>query len=380
MVKILDSIKREAPVYFHFLDGYLNPDYGSASETITDFVTSNSIYFDEEKYSQYVPEECNIVTSIEQLYDSSLAVNYFDGKTKKKVKQIFDGKTMKEVNQNIKIFTDSEKKPVIEMLEYCIYQVSNDSHATSIVFFTKNNCLYCMSVNSGKGIENHKKYIDMYTPYIVYKLIENFTENFNIAFSKFLSIILISDLYSKIINLSIPDGDNESNSKSINITQIKKLLSALDNSFPGNNFLDKEILNIKITNDEKIGEEYYSSKLGYNVKKEVYVFKNLRSFMDRKEDTFIYDKNYGSFVYQLHIEYYELLIGLLEHLEIIDLNNIIDGGNIINYGLVPTRFLTNDNININFINKVILHYNVSNPNDLFIKPQESGSCSWFSMY
>ena len=109
------------PIYYHFLDGYINQNEGSNLEP-----------FVAKFHNELTLNETNIKISV-KLIDSDILEDDF------------------RINPNI----------------YYIFQTSQDNHATSLLLFIKNDKYYILSFNSGLGINNHIRNMGKYIPYMI---------------------------------------------------------------------------------------------------------------------------------------------------------------------------------------------------------------------
>jgi hypothetical protein len=122
-----ESLKSYMPVYYHFLDGFINKNVSFTSEKTYRFILSNSSVF--------------LNTKINLL--KYLIVN-------KKINLDFNGNKY-EIDLEKDIRTNRILSDVANLFHYCICQISADKHATSLLFFIKEKDLFVASFNSGEG-------------------------------------------------------------------------------------------------------------------------------------------------------------------------------------------------------------------------------------
>ena len=140
-----ESIKYYKSVYYHFLDGYLNPDVGS-------------------DLKKFVSLEMSILTN-------------------------YNGKIIILMDMTELIFP-------ISIDNYIIIQNINNNHATSLLLFKKNDKYYILSFNSGLGINLHKQNDDKFIPYYGVEIDEE--KDFN-------SFVEILSNYQKNFKLFFPE-------------------------------------------------------------------------------------------------------------------------------------------------------------------------------
>ena len=104
-------------MYFHFLDGYLNPTIGA---DLTSFIT-----------------------------------NFRDKLTNNNTDIIINSK-LEDANTIMRRLEENN---------YLIYQTVQNMHTTSLLFFIKKSKYYIFSFNSGLGINNHETFNKKYLPY-----------------------------------------------------------------------------------------------------------------------------------------------------------------------------------------------------------------------
>jgi hypothetical protein len=342
-----DSLTALIPMYYHFLDGYLNPDSGCSLETIKNLFKNNPELLGE-KY------DINLlsISSVKSYDDSLTNIN--------NIYEFYNLKTYKTT----KISDDRLEK---DNFNYCIYQTGCDNHATSILFRINENKLYVDTFNSGLGIDLNGdpveiNNIDHYMP------CKSFIFEGNLI-NIIISICNISIFYNYLKNIRHP---NHISSKKVDDKMIycvkhhfMKLLNKIKTFFKINNINNNEI-NFKLNGINIL--DITQTKVNMNIR-------------DLNYTTHIERHNTLHYIHMLgegtdyNIEdniskYYNILITILDKLHKSNGNDecLIDDFK---------KFQEFPNIHINIKNKIILHhYN----DKLYIIPQQNGSCSWFSIY
>lgn len=124
MINFKKSIYHYNPIYYHFLDGYINPNKGS---NLNNFIS--------EFHNDLILNNSDI-----KLYDS---IN----------NNIINSETIQENIENNKNI-------------YQIIKVNNDLYATSLLLFIKNDKYYILCYNSGKGIMKNKEIYNTWDKFI----------------------------------------------------------------------------------------------------------------------------------------------------------------------------------------------------------------------
>jgi len=357
------------PIFYHFLDGFINNDSGYTSEHTFLFLLNNNIISN--FFNLYICDSDDIIpiTKLVELKNNSFNIlNLINKQTSKGV--------LYEYYEN----TSFNKKSLEKIFNYSIYTIGKDTHQTSIVNFIKNNKFNILSINSGFGIYNHLQNNKKFLPYygISIDLEDNdkfYDEN---IFKVMENILLFGDLYTTLLNINFvtQEYNNKNYKKKINIyldwlAEINKFLTDL---FKINeNFKDIQ-LNATFTNsdDKNIKLEDLESLL------------NMIDIQSRKwrmsllsGDDHTYFKASWNWDFS-QITFYNMLIELLDLLDWDEFD--ISIYNPQNYNFTYENFKDKDvNISNIIIDKNILHYNYET-NKLYINPQESGSCTWYSTY
>ena len=361
---IIDKYK---PILFHFLDGFINPECGYNRQLLFNFmIESNMIK--------------NFLSSEIEIYKKPINILKDNEDGSISISDIVNNKFYNiERNRDLSKFLisdyDSSSKKYIKLRDindidyenifnYSIYITGQNEHQTTIVFFIKDCNFYILSFNSGLGIEKHendktstKKYVPYYGTYIEnidYKNIFPIIKNF----------ISLNSLY-KLLSDPIKDiTDDRTSTKYYIYDDIKKVLNQIKLNFSEDKLrlvkikmkYENEYINNLDELDKFIGGD--KKPLSYKI--------------DRRSENTIYYKterieNNDVYFYYMLIDF----IGIISKKKI----------NIDNYdrfNIQIDSFKQKDiNISDIILNKIILHYN---NNQLYIYDQESGSCTWFSIY
>ena len=276
------------------------------------------------------------------------------------------------INKEIYEFSYNDIKSNIDKilgnLEYCLYNVGLDKHATTILFQYKNPELIISFFNSGAGINHNGKTIG--NGY--YKPFKSFSTDKTDIFQKILTIILIPEYYN-LVTILINDTK-----KKIKIDNVEKMYGTNYKTFKKlidiSQFLHDNELKINLI--EIINYEFTYNTKKYNINnlyeypiEEYYIISNNLSKIpinnkSIKKPYFLYDTitfDSKDSYYKIILDYVESSIGLIYKNDY----KFIDFSEDYNY------------INENIRDKIVFYYK---NNSIYIKSQESGSCTWFSIY
>jgi hypothetical protein len=357
------SLENYKMVYYHFLDNFINSKKGDEQINVINFIKNNNIC-----------QETDINIIISCWYTGN-GYNYtfLNLNTQKESKF--------EYEHNHK-FTNGSLDEFKRLFKYCIYPIIEDVHQTSLLIFEKDNHLYLLSFNSGLGNASHDVHQnnkELIVPYIQIKICDDISNNTN---------------YESALHLIF------------NIFNIKHFYDILK-SYQNNNYLVVEQKYyridwcIYILNDMKKhmgyifddmpiiqdGEKILTMDDLINDSKTLYIKSESRDFFLVDTDALLnendvsgYEKN--TYVYWFDEPrclntYYDYFSDIIKRVKN---NNNLRNSNI----LYDTKFpysddILNQDIPISDIvlSKQIFHF--SNEN-IYIKSQESGSCTWFSLY
>ena len=346
-------------VYFHFLDGFINPKVGDSIDNVLKFVINHKL----------VSNNINLlVTDINKLNVNLQFYNLANNSTE----------IVHVSFQNLNTLDESTIKKLRKCFNYCIFQVGLDDHATSFLIFEKENKLFLQIINSGSGINfnageqlNGK---DVYTPYVGINICNNTGDisELSLGIKKILTILQVPYLYelithtTKLTSVRVEpmfnkDGVQIGNEQVtyVNFYPINIILQNLKTFFPLINFSNFDI-NISLTTT-------YTENFNFNL---------------------LYTRNNNAdirlgFANGLNItvpnKYYLMVVKILQSSRLPEFKlSQLNINNLDNYNNISLdAYRRNKSLSDTVINKLILH-NIDNK--LYINPQESGSCAWFSIY
>ena len=367
MINYKDSLDNYMPIYYHFLDGYINKDVGYNKNKIYDFILKNNI----------LPN--NKITLL----------NYYINDNKLRLEFIFNNLLINNfiINFSDKIESNRLFNEIETMFNYCICQIGIDKHATSLLFYINNKKMYACLFNSGEGINYHKlintintkKHYSPYKGVMICNDIENEIELIK-GLKYIVSLLIIAKLYESIQNNSLmsniktiikQNNENTTSYEYYNIEPICQLINYL-----------KSISDIKLN---KIGFDFM---INNKMIDELYSIPNIDIYLNGdpnidiylNDDTLYLNKAYDHLnkrsskyiskstnIRNQKENYYKIICNIFSLSDSeLELSSKINFNNDIIFNMM----------NPNIRNKLILHYN----NDYYIYDQESGSCTWFSMY
>jgi hypothetical protein len=315
-ISFKDSIENYLPIYFYFLDGFLNPDHGYNKNKILNFLYNNNNFL--------IPIEISDICYLNFNYNNNnIELNFYNCRNEIPKKIII---TNGQIDDNI--------CDIIEQFKYCICQISANNHATSILIFIEDDKINVLSFNSGKGIKRHYNYNELFQPYFGIVLDNNIP-----SIKIILSLFLLNELY----NLS-----KEPNTPNIP-------------SYPRNYLLNPDILSI-IKLIKSFNKSINFNDIGFDVKLIIYEQEYTYDNIDFISTPFYLKNQYLI----LENKFYDILINYLNNFK-----------KKFNFKYEKLDNIIFESFNNHIKNKLILHYVNEN---LLINDQESGSCTWFSIY
>ncbi len=399
----LKNIELYKPAIYHFLDGYLDPNVGNQTINSINFLKNILFGFD---------ENINILDidfTNKKFLDCELSFHNVNSKSVIKYTNFnlsdIDGSLSNLSSNNRQFSIDGLNNPnnpsiLLGFFEYCIIQISHDLHATSLLFFQKDGVQYLMTINSGLGINIHENFIKVepdlnnqryYLPYIGYVLDKNIYSEPLKTLKIIFTLISAGELYDLFKNpKNLENQSYEYKEKSVDAIFIDPIISIIKNIKSIKNVeLDPEIfkINFKITKNDSNSIEIQNINNIHtiktiNTKFSKNIFKNISSSkqpVDFKPLKIIEGK---SLMIEFPTLYYDFFNNLLINLQFDKFNyNQIELTDLSKFKISNFDILKNseNNINNQLLNKIILHYDIET-NLLYILPQQSGSCSWFSIY
>ena len=353
------SLERYKSVYFHFLDGFINPKIGDSINNVLKFVINHRLVSN------------NINLLIANINKLNVDLNFYNLSNN-------SNETVNVSFQNLNTLDESTIKRLRKCFNYCIFQVGLDDHGTSFLIFEKENKLFLQIINSGSGINfnageklNGK---DVYTPYVGINICNNTGDisELSLGIKKILTILQVPYLYelithsSKLTNIRVEpifnkDGLQIGNEQVtyVNFYPINVILQNLKTFFPLINFSDFDI-NISLTTT-------HIENLNFNL------------LFTRNNNLDIRLAYSNSLNITVPNKYYLMVVKILQSSRLPEFNlTQLSINNLDNYNNISLdAYRRNKSLSDTVINKLILH-NIDNK--LYINPQESGSCSWFSIY
>lgn len=344
------TIEKFKSIFYHFLDGFINEESGYNKENIIDFLLYYDILFNFFKLNKTIERSIKYIKYIDS--NSFQVTNLIDTKVK---------------NHNLKTITRSEIK---EVFRYSIYAIGRNSHQTTIVNFIKNNKFHLLSFNSGFGLDNHEFYDNKFLPYYgIYIDLEDNDDFYRLNIINVMnSVFILGDFYNKLLEI------NDINKRYLQryIFWLNDIISYLTNMFE----INENIKDIPI--DARFTSEYNYIKYEKNIIDLEDLYNQVIKSKQDYELSISKSKHYEITWNIDKIFFYNILIELLDSLEWNNFDISIYKPE--NYNFKYKDF-KDDDIKVPeiVINKNILHYNEIKKK-LYIKQQESGSCTWYSIY
>jgi hypothetical protein len=314
-----ESLEEYKGLYYHFLDGYLNPNSGNHQIKYINMFNKNDEIL---KDTIIESKSSNILSFF--LYD--------DNYSKINCLMYTDDQFRNRGNLNIKYII----KLFFLYKSYNILNINHNKHSTCLLFSIEENQLLISCVNSGLGIDKFPQFFKndnfLFNRFILLEDYTNKEETFKLS-----SILHIPSLYYALINIShyiIQPNDK----------MIKFIL---------NETIKEYISDIKILLDY-LGLTFNS--IGFIVD-----FGGINIL-----DSTNYDQEFTYYNNSNILSYYEIIMNILIKLK----EKKINIGSKFND---LTKICLNENIKDN-----IIFHNLDG--ELYYKPQQSGSCSWFSLY
>jgi len=338
------------PSLFYFLDGFVNNKKGDILNNVMNYLKNNNL----------MPS-----TNIYYMINELLQTNYNFSLNLKICKSTIDG-SLDVVFDQMQITCKSKSPNFIDLFKKNHYWITHngyDKHATSLVLYTKNNVMYLMSFNSGANIDLHKYNNNKYLPYFGFILcddIQNSTK-LNYAYDHYMRMLFFGIFYNFLSNLTLTNNTN-----------IRQVIDKFEDVY---NFIIKEMtttqkkeFNNEFNIDIDITEQNISIKKEENKSIE-YIIELCKSF---KYNDIHMIAHINSKYYILLFKYFNKCNEITEikfdlQLDKFDKNNInLKNDNEV-YKKIPEDIKNKNNLHVQ-------------NNELYIHPQQSGSCTWFSVY
>ena len=340
-----NSIEKYKSVYYHFLDGLIGSGGGSNIDLVTTTlkdltpgVLPKEITFALPNYSY---DYSGVKIKLE-FYNSETELN------KKEVKIDFFIKDKVPTNKSVDF--------PLEKLKFCIIPLAFNKHQTTTIIFTKAAKMFLYILNTGLDIQvngdlskiNNEELYQLTKGCEICDDIYDETK-LNKSYEIIKNLLFISLFYNFIVV-------NEYNYTTADRT--KKL-------YPRTFILLKKLKEISEPNifNEKI----------FKINNETY---NLDGLLEN-ERKLLSGTYYGNNYFKIEKNYYLLASNFIDNIgnekKIVDIFNI----KALNDTVIPELKKETDKLGETFLKKIILYNNNGN---IYIYTQESGSCTWFSVY
>ena len=386
----LTTVSNNKPIFFHLLDGFINKDIGNTKENTFNFIqeTVNPLCKNKD-----IVIGCNI-NAHTKLADGTLIshdewLEFLNLKTNTKTFVHLNPNTGEIAisensnKENVKTITvdrynkfEEVSSQLLELFKFNIFQLGDEVHATSLLTFIKDNSIYLNIVNSGDGIDKYTgcreiNGVECYSPHFSYLICDDIG-NISKLVSTFKSIVglyYFQTVYYDLTNLMshcvIDDEDKYCVFHSEYNKTVQLLRFIIDNCDGvadiefGNTPL-KELLNKNPTTLFKIHPSDKEFITNYNI--------NSNS-TKLKYDYVIFD-NLMTFSKTLYKIFCSVFVNKNVKLTVnnemaIEIKNNVD------------EIYKTSSINKIVLDKIIFHIVDS---EIYIIPQEGGSCTWYSMY
>ncbi len=381
---------------YHFLDGYLDPNIGNTKQISINYL--KNILNDQEQNIEildinlvnYMTMECELIFHNSK---STSIIKYTGFNLCKILESLSNLSSNESFITNIDLDHENKSLKLLNHFKYCIVPVYHDKHATSILFFQHSNKQYMMTINSGLGLEIHDNIINgnsdrFYEPFKGYQIYDNFITDTVSCLSTIFKIISIGDFYDILkmnYHLKYELITDNSVDKVILLDSLLLLYNNIISILPNKSTLNSDLFDINIEIIKKKDTTNIT-----NINNITKIKKQLEKF-DSKIDKFVVTTKKLPEYYIIKGDdikitfpylYYDFFKNVMEELNFVkfDYKQIgLDDLSIFginNYSLFKNP---EDKINDNIIKKLILHYHKPS-NKLYILPQQSGSCTWFSKY
>ena len=383
----LDNIEDNKPVFFHLLDGYINKDIGNTTEKTFDFMREIIVPVCSDKnilISHKIDANTKHGDNLRQHDDW---IEFLNLKTNRKTFLFLNPETDEiAISENSDEFQfqtiqidryntfEEVSSELLELFRFNIFQMADELHATSLLTFVKDNLMYMCIVNSGEGIDSNsslKKFsidgTEYYSPHFSFLICDD-VQNQNKLVSALKSIVaacyfhVIYDEFKVGSQNCTIDNDDKYYLDFYDYNKYLKLLKFIIRNCEGVANMDYGISLEELSN--KIPTTLYGN---YN---DEYV-------TERPTDLQNYLK-YEYLVFDTIVSFRTTLYKMVCNIFINKNTKLI-----INH-VNPTLFKTNvkeifdtNNINSMVLNKIV--FNIDN-SEIYIVPQEGGTCTWYSMY
>ena len=370
--KFYDNISIYKPVLFHWLDGFLKTDIGNTLPNTHNFICSiPQNIIGEKKIIISTPNECYVDNNHgEQLYLNGIELTYLQktGAVNKKLfltinTDYFSLHTFNRTNNNKSIYHNANSSDyfnsdfinkLLEIFRYNIINTGDELHAISLLTFVKDKSLHICVINSGEGLDptmQLDKQQKLYSPHLVFIVCDDINDRNKlvIGIKKILAMAFFYFVYD----------DLKSMSSNIKPTTKKTFAALQTNSI----YLIKkgtlDLLKFIVANSEGADDISFGD----------FTLKQLLAIKRNSNGDLEFDR-----IYVFPTTFYFMCCKLLNNNTVLTVS--LDLANKIN-SIDMDKLKPVSTISTSVINKMVFH---AIDSQLCIYAQESGSCSWYSMY
>jgi len=334
-----ESIHEYRSIYFHLMDGLLNTTEGGTIENV--ILTLKDI----------------AKINLNNINFTDISINWDNGGYYLRKKRFDENLNRLFLSFNYEI-TDKDDEIdsdiIKESLNFCIISSGFNNHATTTIIFIKEKKMYLFILNTGLDIQhNGDKIGNFYQLTKGIKICDDVDDESKLknALKIIKDFLFIRYFYEYCDNVRYSIYEYKKNKFNKNI---KILLNYFKDIYDENEkifFLNNTLKSIKdLLDDENLDKTDYENNSFFKINLHYYIL--VSNFINKKS------KNS-----EFRVSIRDLLIQ--------DIHEYKENPTIINF------LRENKSLSDNFLKKIILYYKESN---FYIYPQESGSCTWFSMY
>jgi len=360
MESFKDSITIYKSIYLHFLDGLINTTSGSNFRDILFTLDLAGFYEENLKFAklQYY-NKFSIINFYNQNlnFDENLFVIDY---TNDKIYHARDYNT--ETDKNYTDIPEDSLEQInwdydhLSYFQFCIIPISFNKHQTTTIIFMHGDCMYLYILNTG---------LDMYFNGESTKINDNF------IYKLTKGIQICNDIF-----------DPDKVSTALEFIKNFFYISFFYNYIEKKNYLYCDADNLYYFFEENFIEKLKKFKLilgdTFNIK--IFNYKGKKTideiicYVDESKTK--KERFYDIINIYWDVNYYILISKFLDNFKEYKIGDIIT--NITNYDdkCIP-KLKINENLKYDFLKKIIL-YNYDN--NIYIYTQESGSCTWYSIY
>jgi hypothetical protein len=154
---IIRYLKINKPLIYYFLSGFLGENSeGCGTETVQNFLRNKYIY----EFNSIIGKTLKIINFE---YDDDNSIFTFSNLINNKYSN--DSLKYNFINNTVSVNDN-----IIKHFNNLIFILGEDNHSTNLVFFINDKYLYILSINTGLGIDNHDQFDGYYSPYYCFKI------------------------------------------------------------------------------------------------------------------------------------------------------------------------------------------------------------------